>query len=329
MYVQLLFLVLCAAVATAEDAVQYKHGQDFQDPSCPGAVPDTAVPNAAPPQNEAAIATQIPPQPTAVPETIAVPPSEFPNPALLESVGKCFNALPKRAGRMVGPLDMNIAPPESANAPFVVLEKFLDDKDISDLKFLAACIKEFAPSHIEDRHFGAGAYSGNLVTFLSGFAQKLMPEFMEHVTLVASLAADAANWRPHPFELRVRCVEVLEYFPGGNLSWHTDGESVYTVTAMLGDPSEFVGGDFLIQHKQSGEGLTTRIRPGRGNGLMFDSEAVHCVEPIDEGRRLVLCVEFWSFEEARELRPMPTMYKPIVQTILPLNEEYRKRGLRK
>ena len=32
----------------------------------------------------------------------------------------------------------------------------------------------------------------------------------------------------------IRCIEDLQYQLGGNLSWHVDGDSIYTITVMLG-----------------------------------------------------------------------------------------------
>lgn len=123
-----------------------------------------------------------------------------------------------------------------------------------------------------------------------------MPEFKQYVVDVASAAAERAGWRPHPSHLGIRCVEKLVYPTNGELLYHTDADSVYTLVIMLSHASQYTGGRFLIQRDENDK-TELSFSPPYGGGVFFDSNMNHAVEPIKTGQRVALAIEFWPYED--------------------------------
>jgi 2OG-Fe(II) oxygenase superfamily len=111
-------------------------------------------------------------------------------------------------------------------------------------------------------------------------------------------------------------LETLDYGIGGELLWHTDHESIYTMVIMLTEQgSEYQGGSFVTTtaaFKNSNLGApkitpadTITIHPKKYGGVLFDSNAEHGVERISGGNRRVIAIEFWDYEDSSmyDLRP--------------------------
>jgi len=144
-----------------------------------------------------------------------------------------------------------------------------------------------------------------------------MTEFTKHLLNVASEATELAGWRPHPKHLGFRCIEVLEYHPGGKISMHDDEDSIYTMVVLLGQPDSFSGGDFVFEprampppkhlsslrdvsvvdsHSHGPRTVTLqRVTYPHWGGVLFDSTIIHGVTPITQGVRWVLVIELWPY----------------------------------
>jgi len=241
----------------------------------------------------------------------------------MRNVRACFemNKLPRFSPRAV-----HTSYNHSAYAPVVQLENIVDEDDIGHLYVMTSCVRQVMPKHFEDRKFDQGVTGyggGNNVTYIGGFVETLMPEFANHILGVAGAAADLAGWRPHPRHLGFRCIETLEYYTGGELLMHTDSDSIYTMVIMLGYPSNFTGGEFVIKPRpllgpdKWGSKSKDNVKawqflsPSHSGGVFFDSNAEHSVEPIEKGERIVLAIELWPFVDTGiyDLRPNPDGYK--------------------
>ena len=61
---------------------------------------------------------------------------------------------------------------------------------------------------------------------------------------------------------------------------------------MLSDPSEYKGGDLLIDtHATDSKEKWRKVELEKGDVVFFDSGFTHCVEPVTEGKRQVIV--FW------------------------------------
>jgi hypothetical protein len=212
----------------------------------------------------------------------------------------------------------------------------MDRVDIQHIDALAECVKAAYPTQYKSRAFDTTPvrYSGdevllqsaddsngdvseevygggNDVVFMEGYLQLAMPEFVDHILNVVSRASVNAGWHPYPKHLGLRCIEVLEYHSGGELKLHTDSESIFTVVIMLSDTTDdFTGGDFVIQRNNSatsacGTPVMVRSRPKQGDGIMFDSNAMHGVDRILTGQRRVLVLELWPYHDSQRGQKRP------------------------
>ena len=73
---------------------------------------------------------------------------------------------------------------------------------------------------------------GNNVTFVGEFLKSLIPELYFHLVSTVSYATESARWVPHPLQLGIRCVEILEYAAGNELKYHVDSNSIYTLMVI-------------------------------------------------------------------------------------------------
>jgi hypothetical protein len=92
--------------------------------------------------------------------------------------------------------------------------------------------------------------------------------------------------------LGFRCVEHISYPVGVGLDEHTDEDSVFTVSVLISDHSEYQGGNFELLGKTE---VAADFKPG--DGLVFASEQAHRVTPVTGGTRKVLVVELWPFPD--------------------------------
>jgi len=228
----------------------------------------------------------------------------------VRKVTACFeaNKVPRKSPRN----RIGRSPGFAARGQFVDLVNIVDDVDVEHLSVLSQCVKHHIPSNFKGRLFDENGYGGgNNVTFVGGYVQSIMSEFFQHLLDVAGEATEEAGWIPHPQQLGIRCVEMLEYAAGGQLKMHTDLDSIYTMVLMLGSPNKtFYGGAFVIEpHRVGREAIAVvKANPVQFGGILFDSNANHGVEPISTGERLVLAVEFWPYQDTTvfEKRPSPS-----------------------
>lgn len=215
--------------------------------------------------------------------------------------------------------------------PVIMIKNLVDSIDINQLSILSECVKSSFPKQFLNRSFdsslryvegelseseddgAAGGFAGgNSVIFIEGFIQKIMPEFVEYIMSSLTEATSKANWHPYPRHLGLRCIESLRYFSGGELSYHTDSESIFTIVIMLSDPlNAFTGGDFVIKSKFKNNEEILRIAPSLGDAIVFDSCTMHGVDSIVSGERNVLVIELWPYEDSDQgdRRPGSERYK--------------------
>lgn len=81
--------------------------------------------------------------------------------------------------------------------PLINVKNVIDSEDVSDIELLCQCVRDFMPSHIQDRPFGAGGgYGGsNNVTFIGGFIDRLLPDLKQRLMDSISTAVEMAGWR--------------------------------------------------------------------------------------------------------------------------------------
>lgn len=220
--------------------------------------------------------------------------SEDKDQQLIESVRRCYRlrAIKRKTDRDIRPSFKHVK-----GESYVKLEGAIDDIDISQIDVLSECIKKYDPSRFEERKFDQNINEyggGNDVIFLTGFMSLIMPEFVQHLTALAAVSGEEAGWRPHASHLGFRCIEKLTYHPGGELLYHIDGGSVYTLVLMLAGETEYAGGAFQIVNENRVE---SSHKAPKGGGIFFDSNRDHGVAPLGAGERHVLAVEFWPFED--------------------------------
>jgi hypothetical protein len=218
---------------------------------------------------------------------------------------------------------LRLRPHASTIAPLVVFEDAFDEFDIQQILGLSTCIRELMPNHVEYQPFDQGKTGyggGNNVTYLGGFFEDILADLTNRIIEVATEGTMLAGWLPHPRHLGIRCIELLEYGEKGELLWHQDADSVYTLTFMLGDPTDFDGGEFNIyprpwssrQNKTAISSLPSfKATPKQFGGVLFDSIASHAVTTLSRGKRTVLAVELWAYEhvDLTGMRPHVRYYR--------------------
>mmetsp|Transcript_36138 Transcript_36138/g.36813 ORF Transcript_36138/g.36813 Transcript_36138/m.36813 type:complete len:371 (+) Transcript_36138:50-1162(+) len=225
------------------------------------------------------------------------------------AVQECFNAgskLLSRSSSELGLPELNYR----NNDPHIVFNSpVVDDFDIQQILILTECVKSLSRDHVQDRRdFNNDEYGGgNNVTFVGGFFQRILPNIFSRMKDNFDMAAEYAGWRPYPRHLGVRCIETLEYIESGELIYHEDSESIYTTSILLVDPSEFTGGEFMIQTIRDDNSSAIMFKPNKkGTGVFFDSMSYHGIEKVMSGRRVVLVMELWELMDGGfRTRPSP------------------------
>lgn len=93
--------------------------------------------------------------------------------------------------------------------------------------------------------------------------------------------------------LQLRCIELHHYAAGGGLltPGHRDYNSDQTISILLSDPDEVVGGDFVTYSPLDGSPVAHKL--ARGDAILFDSHKLHNIATITGGVRMSLVVELW------------------------------------
>ena len=106
--------------------------------------------------------------------------------------------------------------------------------------------------------------------------------------------------------LESRVIEYIVYSQGGNLGWHYDDDSNFTMVTALSDENLFEGGmsSFRLNpwDKQEHD-----IRLSQNDVIMFPSRADHKVEPVISGERKVMVFEWWDIGRAEDVGRTPPM----------------------
>ena len=102
--------------------------------------------------------------------------------------------------------------------------------------------------------------------------------------------------------LGLRCLELLDG-PGDQLRCHDDEDSIYTLSVMLTDHEDFIGGGFRIDRANSEDGDIKKrdiieLYPKQFGGVLFDSLSAHGVAKLASGHRTVFVIELWPFEDS-------------------------------
>ena len=132
----------------------------------------------------------------------------------------------------------------------IELYNTISTMNITNVYILEKCVKLFAPKHVHNRVFlnekkPNQTYGGNNVTFIGGFFQTFFTELTTQIRSKVQLAVKSMHWQGIK-DMGIRCVEVLRYEVGGELKYHKDNDSVYTIAIMLTDRDSYIGGKFSI-----------------------------------------------------------------------------------
>mmetsp|Transcript_20774 Transcript_20774/g.29620 ORF Transcript_20774/g.29620 Transcript_20774/m.29620 type:complete len:287 (+) Transcript_20774:469-1329(+) len=227
--------------------------------------------------------------------------------------------------------------------PLIIIKSLIDKTDIENIGVLCGGVKELFPEQFQDRLFDTCPVKyygdelliedsetlvnggGNSVIFIEGFMQKFMPQFTDYLMSSLCAAAEEVGWHPYPRLLGIRCIESLMYYPGGELRMHTDSESIFTIVIMLSRPERcFTGGDFVIKKKDDS---VIKVSPNAGDAIIFDSYSLHGVDAIISGKRNVLVLELWAYQDTIMFgkRP-PQSHSKVKVPVLMMSPEriYRK-----
>lgn len=187
------------------------------------------------------------------------------------------------------------------------IKQVFSKEDLVTIEKFADHVKTVMPENFEDRKFGGDPENGgNYVTYMNQVFQEVLPHIYFRILHTANDELISAKWNPLiENNLGVRCIERLEYSEGNHLNWHEDTESVYTLILFLSQVGvDFEGGELKI--KEDDSKILSHVGD-LGSIFIFRSECSHAVAPILKGKRTVLVMEFWEFQNARrnDFRPDP------------------------
>lgn len=138
-------------------------------------------------------------------------------------VRRCFhNSTTPRAGNSKRAEAVTLRPHFGVD-PLVQFDHAFDALDVQHLLAMTNCVRLMLPDHFEERPFDTGTSGyggGNNVTYIGGFVEAILPELAHHILDVAAASTQSAEWYPHPRHLGFRCIEILEYYQGGELLMH-------------------------------------------------------------------------------------------------------------
>eukprot|EP00316_Scyphosphaera_apsteinii_P012373 CAMPEP_0119326248 /NCGR_PEP_ID=MMETSP1333-20130426/67914_1 /TAXON_ID=418940 /ORGANISM="Scyphosphaera apsteinii, Strain RCC1455" /LENGTH=436 /DNA_ID=CAMNT_0007334511 /DNA_START=226 /DNA_END=1536 /DNA_ORIENTATION=- len=146
-----------------------------------------------------------------------------------------------------------------------------------------------APTKVQT---SSGASGGHQVTYLQSQFEVSLPHLYSQLHSLAMRADRVSDWRlVRNKALRPRTIELLEYsYTSESLGWHVDSQSLITGLLLLSDPHrDFSGAE--LQHVSSGK--VTSVRPQRGDFLVYRSQQLHQVTPLQSGKRATLAIEWW------------------------------------
>ena len=118
----------------------------------------------------------------------------------------------------------------------------------------------------------------------------------ECTQLLTHLADTMRSHDPRPGRLAdglsLRCAELHTYGVGGGLMErdHKDSGSSLTMSLLLSDTAAFEGGRFLT-YDAGGAPVEHDVQCG--DGILFRSEDLHNVTPLERGVRHALVLELW------------------------------------
>ncbi|CAE8696588.1 unnamed protein product [Polarella glacialis] len=130
-----------------------------------------------------------------------------------------------------------------------------------------------------------------------GFFEAAVPGLLQRFTLLAKQTASQQGWLQGPVELDELRVRVVEYHrqvapgPGIPDPRHYDLDSLVTIDVLLSEQRSDFSGGTLQTLEASGQLLEHSA--SLGDALIFASHKFHCVQPVSQGVRRVLVLEFW------------------------------------
>lgn len=144
---------------------------------------------------------------------------------------------------------------------------------------------------------------GNIVTFLGGLLQLVLPGVASSMLDTVQFAVENAEWPiwdwSNATSMGMRTAEFLQYHETGRLGTHEDTESIYSISIALSGMDAYEGGYFRLE---SGEAL---FKAPRLSALVFSSESGHGITPIRGGERNVLVAEIWDEDDPPLGLPRP------------------------
>ena len=161
------------------------------------------------------------------------------------------------------------------NETMVEIANTISPYEHAELSIFDECMQTYEPQMYNDRSFGDGSYGGNIVTYCSGYAQKIIPHILLKMKKIAdhALAVNKLGQNVDTVDgLGLRCVEFLFYREGMSLNMHTDTDSYFTMIVAMSSPNDYDGGDFIIESTHSG---AYSVRPDLYTGIIFNSLQNH------------------------------------------------------
>ena len=181
--------------------------------------------------------------------------------------------------------------------------------------------------HTEHREFGGGIYDdveGHEVTFMDDCLDEIVYHQMKNITIgllkyIQKYTNNALlkqnisindnqgiqkyitdnwqyNWQQYvelANKIDVRVIEYIQYSLAGNLGWHTDDDSNFTVVSALTDSNDYDGGHLYFRLNFFSD-IEHELKLQKGDVIFFPSMTDHKVEPIQSGERKVMVFEWWD-----------------------------------
>eukprot|EP01084_Bolivina_argentea_P140987 247775_1 len=203
------------------------------------------------------------------------------------------------------------------------------------MKSYEKCLKLKAENNTEHRQFGTFDYdskygvTGHQVTFMDNCIHSDVYKFLKSVcvgmvkyfweyTMNELKGLNILNDNKHGImkyissnwfydwqkliglvnSLESRVIEYILYSDKGNLGYHRDDESNFTLVTMLNDDNSFDGGVSMFKMNKKDEN-EIQIKLQKNDILLFPSVADHAVSQVTNGERHVLVFEYWNIGRSR------------------------------